>query len=277
VRGGQPTLIARADLALVRRRRLPARGEVLVATGDSVEPRTVVARTRPSGTLMPVNVAYELDIAPADVPASLVVAPGDAVARGAVLARTSELWGLLRGVCRSPIDGRVRDVSPRTGQVLVEAATEQVEVTALLAGEVVAVTAERGVDVAGRAALVQGILGVGGEACGPIAAVVRRPESVVTAEMIGPELAGRVVLGGALVTGDALQRAADVGVAALITGGVEDRDLTELIGDELAVAVTGLEDLRPVLVITGGFGRVPFDPHAFGILLEREGTPACVC
>jgi hypothetical protein len=264
-------------VALRRRRHLPAPGEVLVAVDDPVEPGTVVARTRPAGALVPVNVAHELDIGPAEVPGALAVAPGDTVARGAVLARTRELWGLLRSSCRAPVGGVVRDVSPRTGQVLIEAATASVEVRALLAGRVVAVAAGRGVDVAGRAALVQGVLGVGGEACGPLAAAVRRPESVVTAEMIGPELAGRVVLGGALVTGSALQRAAAVGVAALVTGGIEDRDLTDLLGAELAVAVTGSEELRPVLVITGGFGRFPFDPLAFDLLLAREGALACAC
>jgi hypothetical protein len=43
------------------------------------------------------------------------------------------------------------------------------------------------------------------------------------------------------------------------------------------VAVTGHRNVRPVVVVTAGFGRVPHDPVAFGLLLEREGQLACAC
>jgi hypothetical protein len=275
--GGHPTLLARPGLSLVRRRWLAAPGEVLVAPGDRVTAQTVVARSRPTGALVPVNVAHQLDMAPEEVPAALTVAPGAAVTRGSVIARWRSLWGLLSSSCRSPVTGIVQEVSPRTGQVLIASHAHAVEVPALLDGEVVAVTPERGADIAGRATVVQGIIGLGGEVYGPLVAAVKHSEGVVTAEMIGPELAGHIVLGGAIVTGSALRRAAEVGVAALVTGGVEDSDLTELLGGELSVAVTGRESVRPVVIVTGGFGRVPPDPVAFDLLRDREGEGAWAC
>jgi hypothetical protein len=201
---------------------------------------------------------------------------GQSVARGQVLARGGGLWGLLQGRCRSPVDGVLREVSRHTGVVLVEVTAPPVTVRALIAGTVVAVAPRRGVTIEGVATVVQGVFGVGADTVGRLVAAVRRPEGVLTAEIIGPELAGCVVLGGALVTGAALRRAGTVGVGALVTGGIEDADLTALLGSEVSVAVTGGEDVRPAVVVTGGFGRVAPDPVAYGLLLEREGSLTAV-
>ncbi|MFO7653122.1 MAG: hypothetical protein R6X25_04795 [Candidatus Krumholzibacteriia bacterium] len=270
-----PSVLARPALLLRRSRRLPIAGEVLVSAGDRVEPGTVVARAA-AGTLLPVNVARQLDVDASTAAAAVLVAPGAVVVRGQPLARLHGLAGWLGGQCRSPADGTVREVSPHTGQVLLEVASVALELMALLGGRVVEVAEGRGVDIVGRATLVQGIVGVGGEVVGELAAAVSRHDAVLTSELIGPELAGKVVLGGALVTGSALRRAAAVGVGALITGGVDDADLAELLGHELSVAVTGHEVIRPTLVVTGGFGRVPQDPRAFAMLNRRLGSPAGV-
>jgi hypothetical protein len=276
VTGGHPTLLAAAGVRIVRRRRLPAAGDVLVAVGERVAPDRIVARARPPGAMVPVNVAYELDIAPSEVPDAVVVPLGAEVARGAPLARTAGLWGLLRSYCYAPVTGVVRDVSASSGQVVIEATVPAVELTALIAGTVIGVEPGRGVDVCGRATLVQGVLGVGGEVSGRLVAAVARPEDLLSAELIGPELGGCVVLGGASITGAALHRAREIGVAAVITGGIDDTDLTDHLGRELNVAVTGQEDVRPAVVVTGGFGRVGQDPHAFDLLRRRAGELASV-
>src|SRR2546426_7603903 len=58
------------DSAVVRReRRLPLRGQVLVAVGEAVEPDTVVGRTQLPGNVQIVNVAAQLPPDPPGVPA----------------------------------------------------------------------------------------------------------------------------------------------------------------------------------------------------------------
>ncbi|MGE5192290.1 MAG: hypothetical protein ACM3U2_07275, partial [Deltaproteobacteria bacterium] len=68
---------------LLRRRRiLPIQGEVLVKVGDRVSARDVVALTLLPGPITPVNVANLLSISPGDLPAAMLVNPGDTVAAG---------------------------------------------------------------------------------------------------------------------------------------------------------------------------------------------------
>ena len=56
------------EQTLVRReRRLPLKGEVLVARGDTVSARTVVARTLLQGNVQTVNLASALGVYPREV------------------------------------------------------------------------------------------------------------------------------------------------------------------------------------------------------------------
>ena len=81
-----------------------------------------------------------------------------------------------------------------------------------------------------------------------------------------PEHRGHVVVGGAYVTYDALMRARELGVAAVVAGGLDDLDLRRLLGRDLGVAITGSEDLGLTLVLTEGFGRIRMSDRAWDLL-----------
>ena len=67
---------------------------------------------------------------------------------------------------------------------------------------------------------------------------------------------GCVVVGGARVTAQAIERARKVGVAAIIAGGIDDADLEAVLGYDLGVAITGSERIGLTVVITEGFGEI---------------------
>jgi len=257
-------------------RRLPLKGEVTVRVGDPVEPETVVARTELPGIMRTVRVAEMLGIEPSDLERVVKVAVGDEVARGTVIAETKSFFGLLKNECKSPIDGTVELMSPISGHVGIRYRPTTVEVKAYIKGKVTEVISGEGVVVETTGALVQGIFGVGGERLGEIKLVVSSPDEVAQEERITEDLAGKVIVCGSNITGDALRRAAEVGVAGVVVGGIIDRDLISYLGHDIGVAITGQEDIPTTVIVTEGFGVMRMADRTFGLLRSLEGHQASI-
>jgi hypothetical protein len=272
----KPGLAVTRSARVRRPRRLPLRGRVLVGPGERVGARTVVARCELPGALQAVNLAARLAVDPAQVRGCLRVSVGERVRAGAIVAEGRSLFGLLRTAATAPCDGVVESVSPVTGQLLLREPTVPVEVGAYVSGVVCEVLPDEGVVVEAHVALVQGIFGVGGETSGPLAVVAGRPEDTLAPEQIGPRLRGHVVVGGAHAPWASIARAREAGVAALVVGGVDDADLSLLLGRDLGVAITGAEDVGLTLVLTEGFGRMPMAERTWSLLLEHHGREASV-
>jgi hypothetical protein len=265
-----------ARTVLHRRRCLSVAGEVLLEIGDRVQEETVVARTPGRGRLHTINAARLLDILPAEVPGTLLHEVGAQVAAGQPLARTRGLWGLLAAVCRAPVAGVLAAVSAHTGRILLEEPGQVQEVRAFLPGIVTELVPERGAVVAGWAARVAGVFGVGDERAGVLRAAVGRPAAVLDAPQLGGDLTGCVLVGGSLVTGAALRRAAELGATGVITGGIHDRELADFLGQETVLADTTAQRSPLTLVVTGGFGRLPMDAEIFALLQAHLGRRACL-
>ncbi|MFI5370622.1 MAG: hypothetical protein ACHQ52_03620 [Candidatus Eisenbacteria bacterium] len=261
---------------LWRERRLPLKGEVLVTTGTQVEPDTVVARTELPGNVQTLNLASKLSLDPERVPAAVTGTIGQRVAAGEVIAETRGLFGLLPQRVLAPVDGTLESVSAVTGQLVLREKPLPVEVNAYVQGEVAEVMPGEGVVVRTGAALLQGIFGVGGETFGEIALAVSAPDEELGPARITAAHRGKVVVGGARVSHAALMRAREVGVAAVVVGGFDDRDLRELLGRDLGVAVTGSEDLGITLVLTEGFGRIRMAERSWRLLEHHQGRRASV-
>lgn len=258
------------------RRVLPIAGEVLVAAGARVQARDVVAQTFLPGDVTPINLSNQLSVPPAELPDCMLVAEGAPVAVGDVLARTKGMFGLFKSEYRAKSAGTVESVSSVTGQVILRGPPTPVEVRAYLTGTVAEVLPKEGVVVEADVALVQGIFGVGGEAFGPIRMACNDPSEELTAARLKPEHRGCVVIGGARMTGDAVRRAIEVGAAAIVSGGMDDQDLKEILGHDLGVAITGSERIGTTLVITEGFGEIAMARRTFELLKSHEGREASV-
>jgi hypothetical protein len=259
---------------VLKQRRLPIAGKVLVGLGDRVSAETIVAHAELPGDVSAVNVVNQLGIAPGDLPGLMLKKEGDAVARGEVIAETRPLIKWFRGVSRSPIDGTIETISHVTGQVMIRTAPKPVDVRAYIDGTVVEVFPGEGVAVETAGALVQGILGIGGEVVGEIAVAGGGPAAVLEPKDLTAAHKGKIVVAGALITRAAFDRAAQIGVAALVCGGFHDRDLRDLLGYDLGVAITGHEDIRPVLIITEGFGSIAMAAGTHKLLAEHAGRRA---
>ena len=252
-------------------RRLPLLGEVLVKKGDKVTPDTVVARTELPGEPHTVNVANVLGIEPEDIEHFMVKKLGDHVTAGEAIARYRAFFGLVNRPAPSKVDGIIEMVSPVTGQVTIREANIPVEMDAYIEGVVEEVLEREGVVVKCEGAFIQGIFGVGGETSGVVKVIVDDPADVLEASLIKPEHKGLVLVGGSLVTGDAVNRAIEMGVAGVVAGGIIDQDLVKFLGYDIGVAITGHEDIPTTVIITEGFGKIRMADKTFNLFKELQG------
>jgi hypothetical protein len=167
-------------------------------------------------------------------------------------------------------------VSSITGQVLLRGLPIPVEVKAYLHGEVLEVVPREGVVVACIGAFVQGIFGIGGETFGTLHVAVPDNTTVLNLKLISADMAGKVVVGGSLVTADALKKAIQVGVKGIVVGGFDDKDLRDFLGYDIGVAITGSEEIGLTLVVTEGFGQINMAQKTFDLLKAHEGEIACI-
>ena len=257
-----------------KERRLPIAGKVLVEQGAHVRADDVIARADLPGDVSIVNVVNQLAIQTSDLGRYMLKAEGDTVAKGDILAETKPFIRFFRSLVRSPVSGTIETISHVTGQVLLRAAPQPVEVRAYIDGTVIEVHPNEGVVVETSGAMIQGILGIGGEVAGEIAVVAKGPDTTIGPDDLSDDLAGKIVVAGSLITSEVYARAAEIGIAALICGGFHDRELRALLGYDLGVAITGHEDLKPILIMTEGFGNIAMAKATFELLAKHAGQRA---
>ncbi len=258
------------------RRVLPIAGDVLVGVGDRVASQDVVARTELPGDATPINLANQLSLTPADVPGCLLKQEGERIEVGEILARTKGIFGMFKGEYVSKVAGVIESASKVTGQVIIRGEPIPVEVRAFVTGQVIETMPGEGVVVEADVSFVQGIFGIGGEAFGPIVMACTDPSQEFSPELVGEEMRGAVVIGGARMPGETIRRAIDVGVSAVISGGMDDADLKDVLGYDLGVAITGTEEIGLTVIITEGFGEIAMARQTFELLSSRAGAAASV-
>lgn len=271
-----PGLKVSARATYRARRLLPVHGEVMVKAGQQVKARDVVARTYIEGDVTPVAVASQLSVPAGDLAQIMLVKQGDAVTAGQPIARTKGIFGIGKKELASPAAGTVESISMTTGQLILRGAPIAVEVKAYVDGQVREVLAGEGAVIETDAVFVQGIFGVGGETVGVIRSACARHDERLDAAQIKPDMKDCVVLGGARVTAAAVKAAQAAGVAAIVTGGIDDSDLKAILGYDLGVAITGTEKIGLTIVVTEGFGDIAMAERTFALLKGFEGREASV-
>jgi len=258
------------------RRLLPIAGDVLVKEGDTVAAQDIVAETFMPGEITPVNIANILSLPPGDVAECMLKKQRDPILVGDAIARTKGIFGLFKNTCPARVAGTLESVSSVTGQIMIRGEPEPVQVQAYLSGLVKTVLPGEGVVIETDVSFVQGIFGIGGETYGRIVMACDSHDQELTADLIKPVMKDCIVVGGARMTDAAIERAREVGAAAIISGGMDDEDLRDFLGYDLGVAITGSEDVGITLIITEGFGEIAMAERTFDLLGSRAGADASV-
>ena len=271
-----PGLKVSKGMTIRKERRLPLEGEVLVGVGDNVRADEVVAKADLPGNVQLVNIANLLSVPANDVDEYTTRKVGEGIEKDEILAETKGIFGLFKSQVRSPISGTIENISNVTGQVILREPPIPVEVRAYVDGSVTDVAGNDGVTVETYGTYIQGIFGIGGETLGTLEVVVSSPDAPLTSDLIQPEHRDKILVGGSIVSHDAIQAAIRGGVRGLIVGGIDDKDLRQLLGYELGVAITGSEDIGITLVVTEGFGKIRMADRTFDLLKERQGLKTSI-
>ena len=271
-----PGLKVTEGMTIEKERRLPLEGEVLVEAGAIVQAEDVVAKADLPGNVQLLNVANLLSVPAEEVIEYMLKPVGETIVKDEIIATTKGLFGLFKSQARSPIDGTIEAVSDVTGQVILREPPVPVEVKAYTDGTVTEIASNEGVTVETYGSYIQGIFGIGGETVGNLTVAVSSPNDELATGQILPEHRDDILVGGSLVTTDAIQKAIQQGVKGIIAGGIDDSDLRELLGYELGVAITGSEEIGVTLVITEGFGSIAMAEQTFALLKAREGMKTSI-
>ena len=272
-----PGLTVSSDIVVRRVRRLPIKGEVIIKQGDPVTPEQVIAQAMLPGPLQTLKLADKLGVEPKDVLAMAKIQAGDAVSKGQVVAEGKKLFGIFKAPsAESDFDGVIESISDVTGNALVREPSIPVSITAYIQGHVAEVMEGEGAIIETRCAMVQGIFGVGGERTGDIRIAVASPTDVLDANSIQDSDAGKILVGGAGITYDAMVKAARIGVNGLLAGGIKDSDLIHFLGYDIGVAITGQENIGVTILVTEGFGYLQMASRTFELLKSLEGKIASI-
>jgi hypothetical protein len=257
-------------------RRISTKGEVFVKVGDEVEPDTVLVRGMVKNPeVHEVKIYAKLGIDTDQVKQYMLKGEGDEVKKDEAIAIYRAFFGRFTKVCRSPIDGII-EVLLEHGVAIIRGLPIPVEVDAHIPGRVVEVIPGEGAVVETRGVVLNGVFGVGGEERGELIVPVDESDEVLTAEAISDGQKGKILVGGALVTLEALRKAVDAGVKGIITGGIDQKDLTGFLGYEIGVGVTGKEETGLTVIVTEGFGAYPMEYKNFLLLKSLEGRQASI-
>ena len=272
--GYTPGLRLSEKIQIRKSRILPLPGDVIVKKGDIVKSGDIVARTNLPGKVHSVNVVNRLAILPNDIRKNMLKKEGESVQKDEPIAETSPFIKMFKSICLSPITGNIESISDITGQVLLRAPPKPVQISAYIDGMVVETIEKEGVVIETYATFIQGIFGIGGETTGELQIVVNSPEDIVKPEDLNETHKGKIIVCGSIIYYDAIKKALDIGVNGIVVGGIHDKDINELLGYDLGVAITGSEDINITLIITEGFGQIRMAQKTFDILKHREGSVA---
>jgi hypothetical protein len=261
---------------LVRKtRKLPLKGKVLVKVGDSVEPNTIVARAELPGNLAQVKVANILGLNPKEMMEKMLVKIGDKVAKDQEIARNQFFFNLFKTAVKSSADGHIEYISDVSGNMGIREAPIPIDLRAYIKGKIVEVLPEEGVVVETKGAFIQGIFGIDGEREGTLM-IMPDPERNIEPNDIKPEMKGKIIVARRRVSGEALKKAVTAGVSGVVVGGVIEKEIIDLLGYEIGVAITGQENVGVTLVITEGFGEIRMSDKTFNLLKQMNGKQASI-
>ena len=256
---------------LINRRLLPMKGSVHYKIGDLVNSDDVVASTNIPGNVQMLNVANQLNIEPENVPECMLVKLDEEITKGQVIAQSKGIFGLFKSQLKAPIDGTLANVSEITGQAILSEPPIPIEVDAYTSGKIIEVIEDEGVTIESEGVMVQGILGVGGENRGELVVVTSSPNEELTHTMIEAAHKGKIIIGGSFLNLQTFEKAKQVGVAGIVSGGFDYTALSSILGFSLGVAITGSEEIGPSLIILEGFGEISMATRTYELLKSNEG------
>jgi len=258
-----------------KERLLPLKGKVHSDINNKVESDTIVASTEIPGNVQMINMVNKLNIDPTQVLDCMIADVNENVKKDQIIAQNKGLFGMFKTEVKSPIDGKIINISKVTGQVVISEKPLPIEVDAYIPGKINKVYEQEGVIVSSEGTFIQGIIGIGGEKKGVIKLLVDKPGQDLDLSLIDSSLKDSIIVCGSYINYQIYKKARDFGVKGIICGGVDYNTISDILGYSLGVAITGMEDTT-TLIITEGFGSINMALKTFNLLKDNDGKTASI-
>ncbi len=261
-----PGLKILENTKIIKERKLPLKGDIKCNLGDKVKNNEVVASTFLPGNIHMINVANQLNIDPNTINDFVCVEINQEVKRGDVLAENNGLFGFFKTQVESKFNGKISNISKSTGQILISDPEIPIEINAFVDGTIVDVISNEGVIVESYGALIQGIIGVGGEKTGQI----------IFENDSDNDFENKIVIVKNSIDKKLYDQYSKKGAVGIICGGFHYESLSDILGYKLGVAITGTENIKTTLIVTEGFGQVEMSDKTYNILKKYKNQIASI-
>lgn len=243
-----------SNTLIERKRVLTGPARILVRRGQIVTPGDPVVDELFTARHLLFDTVRGLRVSPERAEKLFCGKVGSSVSTGDILAGPV---GLARRTVRATAPGKI--VASVHGRILLELDGSSHPLKAGLPGEVVDLIPDRGVVIQTSGALVQGVWGNGRTGQGKVHVINEKSEQALTAEQVGPEMNGEILVVGYSDDPDLFEAAIRCQVMGLIFGGVHP-----------TMIMPALNAPIPILVLEG-FGKNKINPDASQVLLDCSG------
>jgi hypothetical protein len=185
---------------------------------------------------------------------------GTVMVKGQVLARFG------KATATSPLYGRITGISPVKGTITIAPLFKSHAISAYLMGSVERVVPGDGVEVIGRAVVINGAWGLGGESSGHLHVI----DGDLTEEAALTE--GSVVAARGTASYEGLLHAAQSGVNGVVVGWMSSKTAIGFAGGIRNMGITGDETAPFPLILIQGFLREAMRQDLLEFLADFEGA-----
>lgn len=265
------TRIIRDQVIHVSRKIENGKGKITVRAGEEVKPEYVIGEGETLAGFSTVHLAAQLQVDPKEALLYLTRKLGTRIYQGELLAQKASRLGFGRKLVTSTSDGILEYYDPSSGDLKIKFAPKKFKLISGVYGVVDKVEPTLGCAVIRTMChIAVGLLGSGRERFG-ILRVLGSSEMFTSSRQIGPEHNGNILVGGGLIFLDALQKALNLQVRGIITGGIDATTYRGMTGRYLDISRQKQSDVGISLMVTEGFGSVPIGRDIYQILKLHEG------
>lgn len=250
------------------KRVMVGKGKLIVSEKEEVKPQDIIGKSSLSGGFTVINIAKKLGVSPTDGLNFLQRPIGKNIYSGELLAYKKGLFG--KKYIISPTDGVIDDYNPERGELRLQFLPKEIFLTAGVNGIV-----EKVDQMTGEAYIktlvteVFGVYGSGKERIGNLS-ILGGKGDLLHPSKIGENLRQHIIVGGGLIYGEALRKAAGFGAYGIISGGLNASDYKTLINSIDPRSRVG-SDIGMTILATEGFGPIPIGDDVYELLRAYDG------
>lgn len=254
----------------VKRHLPPGKGKIDVIVGQEVSPIDVLGEGQPAVGFRTVHLAKELNVSPKQALNFLKRDFGKVIYDGELLASKNEFLGLQKKIILSPVDGIIDVYDQEKGNLRIKLLPKVTRVASGVYGVVDYIDhTSKFVIIRTLATEIFGIFGSGREREGTLN-VLGSAETLVSSKQISSDMMGQVIVGGAMVFYDALEKMIGERIHGIIAGGINSKDYKAMVGGDWNFSKKRWSDVGLSLMVTEGFGAVAMGEDIFSVLKQFD-------